>query len=154
MSATRRPRPSQGSAPPRAGRRTWAIAPARRVAVHVRYLKTMGVAVSLSASIVRDGALWGLVACHHRVPRAVPTSCAKPASTSARSCRSGLRRGTRPRRTPRRAGPRGRGMGSSPPWRTAGDGEALAERVSEPRAVVSADGAAEGEPDGAPGRSR
>jgi light-regulated signal transduction histidine kinase (bacteriophytochrome) len=37
--------------------------------VHIDYLKNMGVAASLSISIVIDGALWGLVACHHRVAR-------------------------------------------------------------------------------------
>ena len=40
--------------------------------VHVQYLKNMGVAASMSVSIVRDGALWGLVACHHTAPRSVP----------------------------------------------------------------------------------
>src|SRR5690242_35490 len=33
--------------------------------IHIQYLKNMGVAASASVSIVRDGALWGLVACHH-----------------------------------------------------------------------------------------
>lgn len=37
--------------------------------VHLQYLKNMGVASSSSISIVRDGKLWGLVACHHRTPR-------------------------------------------------------------------------------------
>ncbi len=40
--------------------------------VHVRYLENMGVAASMSVSVVRDGALWGLIACHHRTPRHVP----------------------------------------------------------------------------------
>ena len=40
--------------------------------VHVQYLKNMGVAASMSVSIVRDGALWGLIACHHGAPKAVP----------------------------------------------------------------------------------
>jgi light-regulated signal transduction histidine kinase (bacteriophytochrome) len=40
--------------------------------VHVQYLKNMGVAASMSVSIVRDGALWGLIACHHGTPRGVP----------------------------------------------------------------------------------
>jgi light-regulated signal transduction histidine kinase (bacteriophytochrome) len=34
----------------------------------------MGVAASASISIVRDGALWGLVACHHDSPRAIPSA--------------------------------------------------------------------------------
>lgn len=33
--------------------------------IHVEYLKNMGVGASLSVSIVIDGALWGLFACHH-----------------------------------------------------------------------------------------
>jgi light-regulated signal transduction histidine kinase (bacteriophytochrome) len=37
--------------------------------VHTEYLRNMGVAASLSVSIIVDGALWGLVACHHRAPR-------------------------------------------------------------------------------------
>ncbi len=37
--------------------------------VHIAYLKNMGVAASASMSIVKDGVLWGLVACHHHEPR-------------------------------------------------------------------------------------
>lgn len=37
--------------------------------VHIEYLHNMGVAASLSISIVVDGALWGLIACHHRRAR-------------------------------------------------------------------------------------
>jgi chemotaxis family two-component system sensor kinase Cph1 len=37
--------------------------------VHLQYMKNMGVAASASISIVRDGLLWGLVACHHMTPR-------------------------------------------------------------------------------------
>jgi chemotaxis family two-component system sensor kinase Cph1 len=33
--------------------------------VHVEYLRNMGVAASMSISIVKDGKLWGLIACHH-----------------------------------------------------------------------------------------
>ncbi|GHA87186.1 GAF domain-containing protein [Cognatilysobacter bugurensis] len=40
--------------------------------VHIAYLKNMGVAASMSISIVVDDRLWGLIACHHRTPRAVP----------------------------------------------------------------------------------
>jgi two-component system, chemotaxis family, sensor kinase Cph1 len=40
--------------------------------VHIRYLKNMGVAASMSVSILVDGELWGLVACHHTTPRLVP----------------------------------------------------------------------------------
>ncbi|WP_432536403.1 SpoIIE family protein phosphatase [Kineococcus arenarius] len=33
--------------------------------IHVEYLKNMGVAASMSVSLVVEGRLWGLVACHH-----------------------------------------------------------------------------------------
>lgn len=37
--------------------------------IHVRYLANMGVAASASISIVQDGVLWGLIACHNETPR-------------------------------------------------------------------------------------
>lgn len=40
--------------------------------VHVQYLRNMGVAASASISIVKDGVLWGLVACHNFTPRGIP----------------------------------------------------------------------------------
>lgn len=40
--------------------------------VHLEYLRNMGVQASMSISIVVAGRLWGLIACHHRVPRPVP----------------------------------------------------------------------------------
>jgi light-regulated signal transduction histidine kinase (bacteriophytochrome)/CheY-like chemotaxis protein len=40
--------------------------------VHLEYLRNMGVAASMSVSILRDGRLWGLIACHHRTARRVP----------------------------------------------------------------------------------
>ncbi|WP_221032116.1 ATP-binding protein [Actomonas aquatica] len=39
--------------------------------IHVEYLSNMGVAASMSLSIVVDGRLWGLFACHHYQPRYV-----------------------------------------------------------------------------------
>ena len=36
--------------------------------IHLEYLRNMGVAASLSVSILRKGELWGLFACHHRTP--------------------------------------------------------------------------------------
>jgi light-regulated signal transduction histidine kinase (bacteriophytochrome)/CheY-like chemotaxis protein len=36
--------------------------------VHIEYLHNMGVAASMSVSILRDGRLWGLFACHHYSP--------------------------------------------------------------------------------------
>ena len=40
--------------------------------IHLQYLANMGVGASASISIVTDGVLWGLVACHHRSPREMP----------------------------------------------------------------------------------
>ena len=40
--------------------------------IHVEYLSNMGVAASMSISIIIDGKLWGLIACHHMSPRFLP----------------------------------------------------------------------------------
>lgn len=40
--------------------------------IHIEYLQNMGVAASMSISIVVDGKLWGLFACHHMSPFLVP----------------------------------------------------------------------------------
>jgi len=37
--------------------------------IHLDYMKNMGVGASASVSIVKDGVLWGLVACHNEAPR-------------------------------------------------------------------------------------
>lgn len=37
--------------------------------IHIEYLKNMGVAASMSISIIVEGQLWGLFACHHYAPR-------------------------------------------------------------------------------------
>ncbi|THC44308.1 hypothetical protein C2862_10580 [Massilia sp. Mn16-1_5] len=40
--------------------------------VHLAYLRNMGVRATLTLSIVCDGKLWGLIACHHHAPRTPP----------------------------------------------------------------------------------
>ncbi|TCQ29767.1 light-regulated signal transduction histidine kinase (bacteriophytochrome) [Rhizobium sp. PP-CC-3G-465] len=40
--------------------------------IHCEYLRNMGVAASMSISIIVDGKLWGLIACHHYQPRILP----------------------------------------------------------------------------------
>lgn len=40
--------------------------------VHTEYLKNMGVSASMSISLIRDGKLWGLIACHHYSPKYIP----------------------------------------------------------------------------------
>lgn len=42
--------------------------------VHLEYLRNIGVAASMSISLVVHGRLWGLIACHHRQPRKVTSS--------------------------------------------------------------------------------
>jgi len=37
--------------------------------IHIEYLKNMGVEASMSISIIVEGRLWGLFACHHYAPR-------------------------------------------------------------------------------------
>jgi len=40
--------------------------------IHREYLRNMGVNASMSISILREGKLWGLIACHHQTPRRLP----------------------------------------------------------------------------------
>jgi len=40
--------------------------------IHLEYLRNMEVAASFSISIVVDGKLWGLFACHHPAPKRIP----------------------------------------------------------------------------------
>lgn len=40
--------------------------------IHIEYLHNMGVGSSMSVSLLRDGQLWGLIACHHREPKLIP----------------------------------------------------------------------------------
>lgn len=40
--------------------------------IHCEYLRNMGVAASMSISVIVDGALAGLIACHHYSPRILP----------------------------------------------------------------------------------
>ncbi|SFV28963.1 Bacteriophytochrome (light-regulated signal transduction histidine kinase) [Devosia crocina] len=37
--------------------------------IHCEYLRNMGVGASMSISVIVDGALWGMIACHHYAPR-------------------------------------------------------------------------------------
>lgn len=40
--------------------------------IHLEYLRNMDVAASMSISLIVEGRLWGLIACHNREPRALP----------------------------------------------------------------------------------
>ncbi len=60
--------------------------------VHLQYLKNMCVKASASISIVKDGVLWGLIACHHASPRAlsyeIRAACRALAAALARQIRA------------------------------------------------------------------
>jgi PAS domain S-box-containing protein len=40
--------------------------------LHLQYLRNMGVTATLVTSLVREGKLWGLIACHHYAVKSVP----------------------------------------------------------------------------------
>ena len=60
--------------------------------VHIQYLKNMGVGASASMSIIKDGMLWGLIACHHHEPRNLSLTtrlaCQAMAATLARQIKA------------------------------------------------------------------
>ncbi|GJE16997.1 histidine kinase dimerization/phosphoacceptor domain -containing protein [Methylobacterium marchantiae] len=60
--------------------------------IHLQYLRNMDVAASASVSIVKDGILWGLVACHNRSPRTLAfgqrAACQALAGSLARQVRA------------------------------------------------------------------
>lgn len=60
--------------------------------IHLQYLRNMNVAASASVSIVKDGVLWGLAACHNATPRAigfdVRAACRAVASALGRQLRA------------------------------------------------------------------
>lgn len=58
--------------------------------VHIEYLRNMGVAASMSISIVVDGQLWGLIACHHRSTKQVPYSIRMTTDVIARILAAGV----------------------------------------------------------------
>lgn len=42
--------------------------------IHCEYLRNMGVGASMSISVILNGALWGMIACHHYSPKALSLS--------------------------------------------------------------------------------
>jgi two-component system, chemotaxis family, sensor kinase Cph1 len=60
--------------------------------IHLQYLRNMNVAASASISIVKDGVLWGLIACHNETPRVIPydlrAACRTLASNLARQIKT------------------------------------------------------------------
>uniref|UniRef100_UPI000D3DC66F ATP-binding protein n=1 Tax=unclassified Variovorax TaxID=663243 RepID=UPI000D3DC66F len=79
--------------------------------IHIEYLRNMGVGASMSISIVINGHLWGMLACHHRaalqVPYAVRMACDVLAQVLASNVQSLLAR-EQAARTSDAAGLRGR----------------------------------------------
>ena len=39
--------------------------------IHIQYMKNIGAQASMSLSLIKDDALWGLIACHHHTPKQV-----------------------------------------------------------------------------------
>lgn len=60
--------------------------------VHLQYLSNMKVRASASISIVKDGMLWGLIACHNETPRllgySIRAACRSLAGTLARQIKA------------------------------------------------------------------
>ncbi|WP_375770691.1 ATP-binding protein [Archangium gephyra] len=52
--------------------------------IHLEYLANMGVGASMSISLLREGRLWGLIACHHRTPLIVPAATRRACDVLAR----------------------------------------------------------------------
>ena len=52
--------------------------------IHLEYLRNMGVGASFSVSLLRDGQLWGLMACHHLTPRRVSAARRQASEVLAR----------------------------------------------------------------------
>lgn len=81
---------------------------------HLEYLRNIGVKSSMSVSVLREGELWGLIACHGYAAVTVPRKCGRRASSSASPSPSNSRssrNGSRPRRSPH---PASASTGSSP----------------------------------------
>ncbi|TXI08353.1 MAG: GAF domain-containing protein [Rhizobium sp.] len=53
--------------------------------VHLQYLRNMGVCASASVSIIKDGILWGLIACHNASPMRMPFAIRAAATVLAGS---------------------------------------------------------------------
>ena len=60
--------------------------------IHMQYMANMGVRASASVSIVKDGALWGLIACHNATPLLLPyevrAACSALAGALARQIKA------------------------------------------------------------------
>lgn len=111
--------------------------------VHMQYLRNMGVGASASVSIVKDGLLWGLIACHHRTSKLMPYDI----RAAARALAGGLARQIRAKEEAETYRDRLRLRGledevTSRFARAGGLDTNLAEGVTELRRMLGADGVA------------
>jgi light-regulated signal transduction histidine kinase (bacteriophytochrome) len=111
--------------------------------IHMQYLRNMGVGASASISVVMDGVLWGLIACHHREPKLMPYDV----RAAARTLAGGLARQVRAKEEAEsyRERLRLRGLEDEVTIRFARDGgldATLAEGAPALRRMLAADGVA------------
>jgi len=111
--------------------------------VHMQYLRNMGVGASASISVVKDGLLWGLIACHHSTPKLMPYDI----RAAARTLAGGLARQVRAKEEAENYRERLRLRGledevASRFVRSGGLDANLAEGVHELRHMLGADGVA------------
>lgn len=111
--------------------------------VHMQYLRNMDVGASASISIVKDGVLWGLIACHHRTPKLMPYDI----RAATRALAGGLARQIRAKEEAESYRERIRLRSLEDEFaarfaRTGGLDAHLAEGVSELRRMMDADGVA------------
>lgn len=52
--------------------------------IHVQYLRNMGVKATLTISLLQNGRLWGLIACHHPKSKSVTTSIRSLAANTSK----------------------------------------------------------------------
>lgn len=109
--------------------------------IHLQYLRNMGVEASASVSIVKDGVLWGLIACHHHQPRDLPRDIRAAAMVLA----SGLARQIRAKDEAQAFGERLRLRAAEDAVvpRLAGDGslrETIGTIAADLQAMLGADG--------------
>lgn len=111
--------------------------------IHMQYMRNMGVGASASVSIVRDGVLWGLVACHHSTPRLLPydvrAACRALAGGLARQIRAKEEAQLYRERLRLRTAEEEIGAGFE---REGVTDASLAERLPEIQRLLAADGAA------------
>ncbi len=43
--------------------------------VHIKYMENMGIMSALSIGIIHNNKLWGLIACHHKIPKYISINC-------------------------------------------------------------------------------